>query len=368
MLIKFFLLTVLLSITSCVTQTYNRPEPREVTEALEVIWEVEVNEFINKSHKLAQISSEILSKGIGYCEKLNYTAPHLGMYSWSRYHFEDKWHRAALSKFDLGEEPQIYRVDPFSAAEDAGLKFGDKILEINGQAINYSNYSSYVDLLQEAINSNETIIFTIRRKNNDYKVSVKPKTGCKSHVLLIPNFSDFNTRLRYFYFDSIFSTLWISKGLMDFLKSDEEIALVISHELAHGARKHHEANNLRKGIGWLAGALLGGTLDAFLGTISGKEEDEFVSILAEKGLSWAGKVTEHQEKQADYDALHLMAMAGYNIENSAISWRKTEEFIDPNYQGLFRFFHPMLEDRFLSIEAVKRVVIEKNNNGSSLIP
>ncbi len=48
-IIKFFILTVLLSITSCATQTHNRSEPREVTEALEAIWGTEVNEFINKS-------------------------------------------------------------------------------------------------------------------------------------------------------------------------------------------------------------------------------------------------------------------------------------------------------------------------------
>lgn len=368
MLTKFFLLTLLLTITSCATQTHNRPEPPKVTEALEAIWEAEVSEFINKSNRLARISSEILSKGIGYCGKMNYTTPHVGIYAWSRYHFEDKWYRAALSKFDLGEEPQIYRVDPFSAAEDAGLKSGDKILEINGKAINYSNHSSYLDLLQEAINSNKTIIFTIRRKNSEYKVPVEPKIGCKIYVSLLPNFSDYSTRLRYFYFDSTFSALWISKGLMDFLKSDEEIALIISHELAHGARKHHEANNLRKGIGWFTGALLGGALDAFLGTLSGKEENEFSDILGEKGLHLAGKITEHQEKQADYDALHLMAIAGYDIENLAISWRKIEEFIDPNYQEMFRYFHPMLGDRSLSIEEMKREIIEKKNNGNSLIP
>ncbi len=79
----------------------------------------------------------------------------------------------------------------------------------------------------------------------------------------------------------------ISSGLLDFTKTDSELAYVIGHELAHGIKKH------------LQTAVLNG---GFLGI--------------------ANQKMQAMETDADYISLMLVANAGYDLDGAALFWRR----------------------------------------------
>jgi hypothetical protein len=71
---------------------------------------------------------------------------------------------------------------------------------------------------------------------------------------------------------------------------------------------------------------------------------------------WCTSVSQLQ--QADQDSLHLMSMAGYEIENVPVFWRRAQEFNDPQIINGLRNSHPFLQERFLTMEATQKEITE----------
>src|SRR5690606_13814246 len=90
--------------------------------------------------------------------------------------------------------------------------------------------------------------FMIRRGTEELKFIVPPVQACNFQVRLLPD------DVKNAYADG--KHIVIYKGMMDFFRSDEEIALVVSHELAHNAMKHIDAKQSNSIVGGLAGLLL----------------------------------------------------------------------------------------------------------------
>ena len=83
------------------------------------------------------------------------------------------------------------------------------------------------------------------------------------------------------------------------------------------------------------------------------------------GKSMAGGTSVSQLKQADQDSLHLMAIAGYEIEDVPAFWHRVQEFNDPKSINGFRNSHPFSQERFLTMETTQKEIKEKIQSGNS---
>ncbi|NDG04889.1 MAG: hypothetical protein EB121_06035, partial [Alphaproteobacteria bacterium] len=92
------------------------------------------------------------------------------------------------------------------------------------------------------------------------------------------------------------------KGLMDYLSSEDEIALVLGHEVGHVLASHvaKQQQNV------MAGALVGTLLDAAAGT-----GGAFSRLGAQTGMLLYSK---EQEREADLIGAYLLSHAGYNLD------------------------------------------------------
>lgn len=112
-------------------------------------------------------------------------------------------------------------------------------------------------------------------------------------------------------------------GLVEKLRlSNEEIAVVMGHEMAHALKEHTKSDR---------------TLNAVVGTVSqiGKIVLQYqgiatnfggfdaVDLLTEYGLN--KPFSRSQETEADEEGLMLMAKAGYNPESAPIVWQKMSQ-------------------------------------------
>jgi Zn-dependent protease with chaperone function len=117
--------------------------------------------------------------------------------------------------------PMIVSVANNSPADRAKLMEGDIILSINNKTVNYKNYKILLD--ESAISGKLNI--KIKRFKQEFSYELNSESICgypvQAMISPIPNA----------YADG--SKIYITIATLDFVKDDQEIAFLISHELAH---------------------------------------------------------------------------------------------------------------------------------------
>jgi len=151
------------------------------------------------------------------------------------------WDRVAAG-FALGQHAGVMAVVPFSPADKAGLTADDQLVSVNGRTLDRAATDpsdrptrAFVErsqriILQEMERGEVTLRVSDARGLRD--VRLVPELGCTSNVELVPG-PDVNA-----WADG--ERVVISAGIVAQCVTDDELALVIAHELAHNLLRHAE--------------------------------------------------------------------------------------------------------------------------------
>ena len=111
----------------------------------------------------------------------------------------------------------------------------------------------------------------------------------------------------------------VYEGLMKLVSSDDELAVVLGHEVAHAVAKHSNERISQQMLAQYGAQLLGESLS---------QKSEIVQAIASTvyGVGAQYGVTlpfsRKHETEADYMGLILMTMAGYNPDKAVTFWQK----------------------------------------------
>lgn len=143
----------------------------------------------------------------------------------------------------------------------------------------------------------------------------------------------------------------VTSGMVRFCQTNDELALVVGHEMAHNAMNHMGAKR--------ANAAGGMIVDILLSALGVPTHGAF-SDLASNAYSPSF------EMEADYVGLYYAARAGFDISNAANFWRRMA-ISDPRAMngGLT---HPSSADRFVALEAATAEIQVKIVSGAPLVP
>jgi hypothetical protein len=133
----------------------------------------------------------------------------------------------------LGDAPQIASVVPGSAADKAGLRPADEIVAIDGRgwrdlaagAKDPDLLADDIQALTAALPAQRQLMLTVKREGRDVDVPVARRSRCAARFLLKTG-----EGLRAY---SDTANVAISEALVEFALNDDELALVLGHELAH---------------------------------------------------------------------------------------------------------------------------------------
>jgi predicted Zn-dependent protease len=163
--------------------------------------------------------------------------------------------------------------------------------------------------------------------------------------------------------------IYITSGLLDLVATDDELAFVIGHELAHGAHDHVVKSVRKSQTAGLAGVALGSFAQAVLGQYGeagrqlgnqvGQGLAQLTQTLISKGYS------RDLELEADGNSLAYMHGAGYDLDAALSLAAKMivirdelglAETLDESLSLHFLNAEPGLEERVRQLEAGRTAV------------
>jgi hypothetical protein len=137
----------------------------------------------------------------------------------------------------------------------------------------------------------------------------------------------------------------VTTGAMRFVRSDDELAWLLAHEIAHNVLSHSQNAQLRV------------MLNAFLGATVGASATVPASV-PRRSL----------EAQADYVGAFIMARAGYDVQAIKQFWRRMESLRSRENTPEMDVSHPTTDERLASFEITLKEIQEKRDRGESLQP
>lgn len=254
---------------------------------------------------------------------------------------------AAQMQLHLGDAPQILHVVPNSPADKAGLKEGERIVALGGKPIAPGD-----DLAQNAMAmlrkaGKDPLEFQVAAQTGETrKVNVSPVSMC-SYTYFIGKSDAVNAFAEG-------NSVVIMAGMMQFAANDQELALVLSHEMAHNVMRDLEHMP--------ATAIPGAIVDFVVSDLFG--------INTERVFTRGGgrSYTQDFEAEADTVGLYMMARAGLDIDGAPEFWRR----IAANYPELIKdslsAAHPPSPYRFVLLKKTIAEIKEKQAKGEALIP
>lgn len=227
--------------------------------------------------------------------------------------FEGETRDIAVATRGLDQTVRVLYTVPGSPAELAGLRRGDSIISVAGRALPPGEAGSRLLFGVMDASQGEPLPLTVRRDGIRRIAAVSPVAVCDVPVDLART-------------DDVFawtngSRVKIGEGMLRFAATDPELALVVSHELAH--------------------------------------------IILNHTGSFFGLGSARLEREADYVGLYLLARAGFDPESGvrlfdrmSVAFPKLDEAAS----------HPPLRSRLRTLRDTAREITDRADAGLPLVP
>ncbi len=297
-----------------------------------------------QSSRLYNVAFHVLAENAELCgDRIDYK---VGGFFYTLDDFADEWRDIVHNEYGVTNEVTVLNLVPKSPAERAGLMSGDKILRINGVALRTGKQAT--KKLNKVFDDNpegEEMTWDIRRGSMEQTISIEPALSCNYPVQLV-NHDSLNA-----WADG--DTVYVTAGMLRFLENDDELALIIGHELAHNTRKHIES----KLFNTFFGSLLGSVLSSLTGV-------DVTNAVAQAG---AYAFSQDFETEADYVGVYHAARAGFDVSNASGLWRRIGA-THPSAIHLEGSSHPSTAKRYLVVEMGMQEIRRKRSSGLPLVP
>ena len=264
--------------------------------------------------RLARVSAPLLLESASICEPK--VTPSLGVVAFSPRRFVE-WSQHLETQADLREAAArvlgaragltLITVTPGSSAEAAGARPGDVLRSVNGRAV-----TDPKDVWRALAAERERApLLSLRRGDEEWDAEAPLRMACDVPIDLA-----FRPDLLAFWTPR---GVTISTGMLDLLDSDDQLAFVLSHEIAH--------------------------------------------MIIDRGHGKPKQI----ERNADYLGCYLSARAGFEIAELPSFWRRWAALVPFGITSL-QATHPGTPERALLLEATVEEIEGKRKAGLPLLP
>ena len=309
--------------------------------------QVALQAYMDDQRRLMRVSYPLLTKGSDLCgEDIRYTTG-LALANNATLLGED-FKDTAQSSYQLNDEVQAIYVIPGSGADKAGIRAGDTVRYIGDWSLptGQNAVRQSLDQLQVQTQTGKAVRVDIQRKGRGQSLLITPDRSC-SYPVLLGDGDEVNA-----YADG--QQVVIQRGMTRFATSDTELALVISHEIAHNSMSHSRSKMTNYALGTVvdlaAQILLGIPTQGLFGKLAGNA------------------YSQDFESEADYVGLYIMAQSGGDIDNAPQFWRRMATLSPNAIKSSHLASHPATPERFVALEEAVKEIKAKKAAGKPLVP
>ena len=281
-------------------------------------------------------------------------APRLGLDLRSAEDFDKRVRDAAVEGLHIGDGLTVAHAVPDGPAARAGVRIGDVVVSVNGEAapVGKDAAATFAKRLKAVLDKAPAapVALALRRGGEGLTLAVTPVMACAYGVTVedgeLNAFADGQT-------------VHINRPILKLAETDEELALIIAHELAHNGQHHIQSRMHNARIVGFGGLLLDGVAAAYGVNTKGT----FTRAGMQMGAEHANVAF---EAEADYVGMYYMARAGYSTTGVEDVWRKMA--VEAPDAIFIKTDHPVTPQRFLAIEAASKEIEDKRAKGEPLVP
>lgn len=300
--------------------------------------ELVLREFLAMQERLQRVAWNLLLRNAELCgDRLAYG---LGLQIATRDGFPKALQEGGAGA-DLHERPRVVFVAQGGPADLAGIRVGDMLQAVNG--VDAGTRKEAREALEE-LQPGEQVSLAVKRDGEISEHLVTPVRVCGYPVRLkvepvLNAYADGRQIVVY-------------SEMLKFTRTDDELAVIVGHELAHNTQGHIRA----KTVNLILGRLLVDLPAAVFGGVSTDLGGQLGRMV----------YSQEFENEADYVGLYYTARAGYDISTVAEVWRRMA-FLDPKGISMGST-HPPTAQRFLALEAARDEIHAKQKAGRPLTP
>ena len=302
--------------------------------------ELAVREYMAKLDRVDRVGWAIRSKNADLCGEN--TAYRLGLNLAEAADYPKDQRETIKTALGIDARPTIYIITKGGPAEAAGVQRGDVLLAVSGQDV--ADKKRALETIDKALASGAAVPLAVERAGLRQELSVAPAKVCAYDVFLKTD------NLINAFADG--SKITVFTGMMKFVRSDDELAEILGHEMAHNSQGHIKAK--------LGNSLLGAILfDLPIAILTGYNPQVGANVGRDA-------FSQEFEAEADYVGLYYTARAGYDIENVADLWRRMA--VENPGAITLATTHPSTSTRFVALEAARDEIEGKRKEGKELKP
>ncbi len=296
-----------------------------------------------QQERLYNVSAPLLVDNAELCR--NNARKLIGFTAKTRYSYSEDYVDAATA-LGLEERLQITGVLKNSGAARAGVQRGDVLLTAENQAMpqgpNAERQAAAV--LGPIVNSLSTVRLGLLRNGTPVNLNV-PLTPACGFGIELGNVDNVNA-----YADG--RRVLVTRGMLNFVRNDTELAYVLARELAHNALGHPSRQQMNATVG------------AVIDNMTRVNPD--LSVLG--GSAGILPYPQDLDAAADTVALYMAARAGYNVDGAAAFWQRLANQYPASVTNGYTALHPATPARLIAIRKATADIKAKQASRRPLLP
>lgn len=294
--------------------------------------------------RLYQVAAPLLVNNPELCK--THARNLLGFTAKNRYSYSPEFLKAAERVLGLDDRLQVMGVLAGGGAERAGLRRGDILLAVENNTLPEGKNAERqaASVLAPLVTKRSSVRLKLLRNGAITELTIPLTNACAFGIELG------NTDRVAAYADGY--RVLVTRGMMSFVRSDEELAYVLAKEMAHNTLAH--ANRQRMS------ATIGGIID----NLTRAQPD--MSTMS--GLAGVKPMPQNLDGMADKLSLYLLARAGYNLDNVVPFWQRMAKEHPASKLTSYTALHPATAYRVRIMEKTLREVKAKQAAKKPLRP
>lgn len=303
-----------------------------------------LTKMADQQDRLYRVAAPLLINNAPLCKA--HSRNLLGFTAKNRHSYPGDYNEAAHLAFGMGEQLQVTEVLAGSGAAKAGLRRGDGLISAEGKPLptGPNALSQAGSVFGPLVAKHATIDIMVARDGANRNIPVPVTRACGIGVSL-GNSDNVNS-----YADG--SRVLVTRGMLDFAQSKDEVAYVMARGMAHNILGHAQSQRQTS------------TQSTIIDNLVSVKPD--LSMLIGSGGIKA--MPAELDAAADRLAVYLLARAGYDLDGIEKFWKRLAETYPATVLNGYVANHPSTSARLAAISKAVSEVEAKRSAKQPLVP